>query len=185
MRQFEGFLTHQECSGIISVVDRAAAALGVKNYLTALPLIIEEARLTDRLLSLRREISELVGLPVANQEPILATVYPEGAGYPDHLDSFRVEEGSVHTREMYECNMSHGGHRAHTALVYLNEDFSGGETEFPSLGLSVKPKVGMLVVWSNVKDGEADASMVHAARCVARGRKYVLVVYVREKEYTA
>lgn len=52
-----------------------------------------------------------------------------------------------------------------TAMVYLNEDFEGGTTDF-QFGPSVTPRQGMLLLFEH--------SMVHQGAPVHRGCKYVL-----------
>jgi prolyl 4-hydroxylase len=53
-------------------------------------------------------------------------------------------------------------------MIYLNDDFSGGETNFYALEvpyLSVKPVSGMVLVFVHHK--------LHEGAAVVRGRKYV------------
>ncbi len=61
-----------------------------------------------------------------------------------------------------------------TLVVYLNEDFVGGETEFPELDARVRPQRGMALVFQH--------RVLHRACEVERGAKYVLrtdVAYAR------
>ena len=53
-----------------------------------------------------------------------------------------------------------------TFMIYLNDDFSGGETAFLSYGCSAKPRVGTALLFQHLLDHEG---------CVVRsGVKYVL-----------
>ncbi|MDP6099662.1 MAG: hypothetical protein QF566_05745, partial [Candidatus Thalassarchaeaceae archaeon] len=48
----------------------------------------------------------------------------------------------------------------------------GGETEFPELDLTVKPKKGMAVTWRDLhRDGSINYSTAHTAHPVRKGRK--------------
>jgi prolyl 4-hydroxylase len=53
-----------------------------------------------------------------------------------------------------------------TLVLYLNEDFEGGETAFPSLGLKIRPRRGEAVLFMQ--------SLPHEGAIVIRGRKYIL-----------
>ena len=186
MQEYENFVTSAECQKIISLIDNYVKELNIKNYISALPLILPDEKLNQILAKLKKEISNIASSPMTNLEPILATIYPVNSEYKEHHDSFYIEENSFYTKEMYECNMSHGGQRTKTALLYLNHDFEGGQTEFPKHNLSINPKAGKLVLWDNVDhDNQVNKDMVHAAKVVTKGTKYVLVVYIREKEYKA
>ena len=69
-------------------------------------------------------------------------------------------------------------------MIYLNDDFEGGETHFPSLNLVVKPKKGKLVIWDNVnEDGSLDFNSLHAGLPVKKGFKYIAVIWIRENKF--
>ena len=53
-----------------------------------------------------------------------------------------------------------------TLVVYLNDDFDGGETEFPELDVQVRPATGLALLFQH--------RTLHRARAVARGAKFVL-----------
>ena len=184
MQEFENFFTTSECQEIISIVDNYVKELNIKNFISALPLFLPENKLNQALNKLKKEVSNITNLPFTNQESILATIYPINSEYKNHHDSFYIEENSIHTKDMFECNMSHGGQRIKTALLYLNDDFEGGETEFPKLNLFIKPKTGKLVIWDNVDNqNQVNHNMIHAAKKIIKGKKYVLVIYLREKDF--
>lgn len=53
-----------------------------------------------------------------------------------------------------------------TLMVYLNEAFEGGETEFPEQGRIIVPKTGMALLFQHM--------VLHAGNRVTRGTKLVL-----------
>lgn len=53
-----------------------------------------------------------------------------------------------------------------TFMVYLNDDFEGGETTFPPLDQVVEPRTGRMVLFQHAVE--------HAGEVVTRGTKYVL-----------
>ena len=64
--------------------------------------------------------------------------------------------------------------QSETIIVYLNDDFVGGETEFPVLGDKVKPKKGKLLVfppmWNYLHRGNPPLKPGYA--------KYFLMTYL-------
>lgn len=60
--------------------------------------------------------------------------------------------------------------RYFTVVCYLNDDFEGGHTSFPSLGSMVKPKAGQAIVFPS--------RYLHCAEPVTQGEKLVLITWV-------
>jgi len=74
------------------------------------------------------------------------------------------------------------GQRSTTFLVYLNDGFEGGETDFPRLGFRHKGKRGDALVFTNLDaTGAADYDTVHAGLPTTRGEKWLLSQWVRTK----
>ena len=62
-----------------------------------------------------------------------------------------------------------------TVLVYLRDVEKGGETAFPHLGISIKPRKGLALVWNSMnKHGECEPLSLHKASKVVRGHKFIL-----------
>ena len=80
---------------------------------------------------------------------------------------------------------SRGGQRLWTALVYLNDGFEGGETHFPRLDYSVKPRLGRLLVFQNTYRGSDIKHDLaeHAALPVISGEKYAFNLWFRERKF--
>ena len=78
---------------------------------------------------------------------------PEGGGY--HV--FHHEDGSYN-----EAN------RTATWMIYLNEDFEGGETEFFYQKRRIKPTTGTVVIWP------AGYTHTHRGNLVLKGTKYIV-----------
>jgi hypothetical protein len=77
-------------------------------------------------------------------------------------------------REHYDGGTGVG--RAVSALVYLNNDYEGGEIEFVNFGVKVKPEPGMLILFPS------NYAYRHIAHTVTRGVKYNLVTWIRDRE---
>lgn len=64
--------------------------------------------------------------------------------------------------------------RIMSSVLYLNDDFVGGETEFVNFGVAVKPEAGMLVLFP------ANFAYAHVAKPLLSGTKYAVVSWFRE-----
>jgi len=62
-----------------------------------------------------------------------------------------------------------------SALVYLNDDYEGGELEFPNFGIKIKPEPGMLILFPS------NFAYSHIAHPVLSGTKYALVTWIRDQ----
>ena len=90
--------------------------------------------------------------------------YPVGGHYKGHNDG---EHFNYETRQWEACMP-----RDVSFLFYLNDEYGGGELEFYDLGLTIKPKKGMMIAFPSYKDF---AHMVHP---VTWGHRYTLVSWV-------
>lgn len=65
--------------------------------------------------------------------------------------------------------------RLFTTVIYLNDNFEGGATEFPTTGDVIHPKQGKLVIWKNLIAGKSNPKALHSGNPVTKGTKYILV----------
>lgn len=75
-----------------------------------------------------------------------------------------------------------GPQRLWTAVLYLNDGYSGGELVFPYKQKAFVPKQGDLVCWPNV-DGKRKVlkDMDHCSMTIFNGTKYIAVFLYTEK----
>jgi hypothetical protein len=66
--------------------------------------------------------------------------------------------------------------RAISAICYLNNDYSGGEIEFPNFKVKIKPESGMLILFPS------SYPYAHIAHPVTDGVKYCLVTWIRDRQ---
>ena len=97
-------------------------------------------------------------------EPVQFLGYPPGGHYKAHNDG---ESFNYETRQ-WERLMD----RDVSFLFYLNDQYGGGELEFPDLGLTIKPKKGMMIAFPSYKD------FAHKVHPVTWGHRYTLVSWV-------
>jgi len=101
--------------------------------------------------------------------------YAPGEEFKRHYDFFdSAIQG--HMRELEK-----GGQRVATFLVYLNDDFEGGETEFPRLDWRYKGRKGdALLFWNVDPSGAPDPRTLHAGLPTTRGEKWLFSQWLRE-----
>lgn len=119
-------------------------------------------------------INTITQLPFSNSESLQILKYEPGQYYKIHHDARQDEEHNLQ------------GTRILTAFVYLNEVEDGGETTFPDLGLSVKPKLGSMILWPSVKDSDptiVDLRTVHQADSVTKGIKYGVNIWYHMRDF--
>ena len=127
---------------------------------------------------LRNMVSEYISMPLENMEGTHIVKYEIGGEYKTHHDFFHPGEN------YFAGEVKRGGQRAKSALVYLNDDFTGGETDFPKVSTTIKPKSGKIVVWTNLNpDGSLDYNSLHAGLPVLTGTKYIAVIWIRENKF--
>lgn len=66
--------------------------------------------------------------------------------------------------------------RAISALVYLNDDYEGGEIEFVNFNVKIKPQAGMMILFPS------NYAYKHVAHPVLSGIKYNLVTWIRDRQ---
>ena len=97
-------------------------------------------------------------------EPVQFLGYPVGGHYKAHNDG---ESFNYETRQWEKCM-----DRDVSFLFYLNDQYGGGELEFCDLGLTIKPKRGMMIAFPSYKD------FAHRVHPVTWGHRYTLVSWV-------
>ena len=112
----------------------------------------------------REHVAPRYNCQFKSYEPVQLLGYPVGGHYKGHNDG---ESFNYETRQ-WEPIMP----RDVSFLFYLNDQYGGGELEFYDLGLTIKPKKGMMIAFPSYKDF---AHMVHP---VTWGHRYSLVSWV-------
>jgi hypothetical protein len=120
-------------------------------------------------------ISAVCRIPVDNFDGPTALHYAVGEEIKDHHDYVNPNIPN------YDTEIATRGERLITFLIYLNDDYDGGETAFPLLNVSHKGKRGHGLSFVNtLPNGKPDKRSVHAGRPPTRGEKWLLSQFVRE-----
>jgi hypothetical protein len=132
------------------------------------------------LLLLRARASALIKLPTAFMEPPRVFHYARGQEIKAHYDRCGDEV------EGYGEAGGYLGDRVVTFILYLNDDFEGGDLEFPKVGLRFKGAKGDAVYFAHVDlAGKPDPLSLHAGLKVSRGEKWVLSQWIHDRPFGA
>jgi prolyl 4-hydroxylase len=156
--EYNNFLTPQECDTLISLGEsgnlRAGRIHGSKlGYRKAKVRWFNDHPLVEKI---KDEVSKLSNLPLENQEDFHFVKYEPNGEYKPHYDG-----------------------RCKTALIYLNNTYKGGQTNFPNINRVIKPEVGKLIIWDNIDEfGKNDPESFHEGLPVEFGNKYIAVIWI-------
>ena len=120
-------------------------------------------------------MSACLGVPLRQFEALTVLHYDEGEEITDHYDFVDPHLPS------YSQEIAEQGDRVVTFLVYLNDDYQGGETAFPRLDISHKGSRGEGIFFVNSDHGRADTRTLHAGRTPVGGEKWIVSQFVRDR----
>jgi predicted 2-oxoglutarate/Fe(II)-dependent dioxygenase YbiX len=84
-------------------------------------------------------------------------------------------ENGTHYKQHHDCGGLHKD-RVVSILIYLNDDYVGGELEFPLFNVKYKPKAGDIILFPS------NYTFSHIAHPVTEGTKYCVVSWMRYGE---
>lgn len=165
----DGVYTASECRDFIDLIERSSPQLATNN-----PLYRDQDRVIrddpavaeDLFRRLRPHLPERMGdlRLISLNDRLRFYRYRPGQRFHSHMDHWYQPNPRQIT--------------LHTVLVYLNEDFTGGETAFhEQLERVVTPRAGMVAIFQH--------KLTHEGRPVLRGTKYAIrsdVIYGGEED---
>jgi prolyl 4-hydroxylase len=172
--QLPEFLTSSECDYLrqlaaptlqpAQIVDPHSGALRPdpvrRARSAAFPLVAENPVLH----AINRRIAVATGTRWEQGEPLQVLAYRPGEEYRLHSDALP----------------GGGNQRALTFLVAVNDDYEGGKTSFPALGIAWRGRKGDALAFRNIEaDGEPASAARHAGNPVKRGEKFILSRWIR------
>ncbi|HXC54237.1 MAG TPA: 2OG-Fe(II) oxygenase [Rhizomicrobium sp.] len=128
------------------------------------------------LVLLRTRIARATALDAGDMEPAMVLHYAVGQQFAPHFDFIDPESPALRP------GIARHGQRVATFLLYLNDDFAGGETDFPDLGWRHKGRKGdALLFWNALPDNQPDRTTRHAGVAPTHGEKWLLSQWLRRR----
>lgn len=129
------------------------------------------------MLLLRIRISGVTSIPISHMEPPQIFHYSVGQEIKAHYDFLYDGRGGYGREGKYQ------GDRLATFLMWLNDDYEGGELEFTKVGYRCRGKSGDGVFFASQRDGKPDKQSLHAAKPVSKGEKYILSQWIHDRPF--
>lgn len=126
------------------------------------------------VLIMRERMAAVTRIPPTAMENTAVLHYSIGQQFRRHYDFLQPHLAS------HAEDLARRGQRILTFLVYLNEGYEGGETEFPLLDIKYKGRKGDALCFRNVMpDGSPDRQTLHAGLAPTAGEKWLLSQWIR------
>jgi|EP01033_Poteriospumella_lacustris_P015932 prolyl 4-hydroxylase len=185
---FENFVSDDEAEALIRTIGRweRSTDSGSMNEFGEAGRVLSQGRTSSngwctgecerhpKVRRVLRKIEEVTGVPSQNYESFQVLKYELNQFYRTHHD-YGAEDVNL------AC-----GPRILTFFLYLSDVEEGGETSFPSLGISVKPKKGRALLWPSTLDTDPEAQDMrtfHEARPVITGTKFAANSWIHLFDY--
>jgi hypothetical protein len=114
--------------------------------------------------------SELYDEPITLDKKFLYVVHPTGTYIDPHTDILDIHDNDYENESLDEQLRRFpylwSGHCS--VLVYLNDEYEGGELYFPDLDFGIRPKKGMLIAFPG------NLYYTHGVAPVTSGTRYTL-----------
>jgi prolyl 4-hydroxylase len=118
--------------------------------------------------AINRRLALATATDVDQREALYVIRYVPGEEYRPHFDALP----------------GLANQRAQTAICYLNDDYEGGATSFPELGIRVRGAAGDVLMFTNIdREGRPDPRVRHAGEVVARGIKWIATRWIRQRSH--
>lgn len=194
--EYEDFLTKEECESLIKfargkvleskVVCKDGVHCFNKDVRTSRNAFVNDESHAS-VEKITKKVEEIMGMHRKYFEDLQIVHYQKGQLYTEHFDAcpeMNIKDCDTHVLT--------SGQRYATFLIYLNDDFEGGETCFPKRIRSdgtcndldtykVKPKQGKAVLFFNLNpDGvSVKPESLHAGLPPTRGEKWMCNKWIR------
>jgi len=128
-------------------------------------------------LVMQARMSVCTGQPFRHFEASTVLHYEVGQAIHNHFDFVDPDAPD------YAMQIQTQGQRVITFLLYLNDNYEGGETAFPLLGMAHKGQAGEGMYFVNaLPDGGPDTRTLHAGVSPTRGEKWVVSQFIRNRQ---
>lgn len=189
LRVFDSFCSAEECDWLIRLL--GAQLQRAQIYDNAAQLAHSPTRTNSEanfllgamdmvVCRIRDRIAAASGIAPEYFEVAKVLHYTPGQAFTRHIDYFEPRTPAL------ADEIARNGQRVATFLIYLNDDYEGGETEFLDVGVRYKGRKGDALMLANVDaSGEPDRMSAHAGQPTTRGEKWVLSQWIRSSPINA
>jgi hypothetical protein len=105
-----------------------------------------------------------------------AKITQKPLNHMEYLQFLKYNKGG-YFKEHYDPEINYKSDtndRIYTIIIYLNDDFEGGETYFKNINISIKPKKGKAVIFKSLdENGNILKKSLHQGSEVTSGTKYM------------
>jgi prolyl 4-hydroxylase len=178
---FRNFLSEHECQEILSTSlnfsrSRGSDPITAQGHIvkertssTARPDQHWENKIKTKIYDKIKFRFENHSFSVDHLENLQMQLYEHHQEYKPHFDFFNSDESTITEND-----------RIATAIIYLNEEFSGGETWFPRLDITIKPETGKMLYFEYKYSRDINTLTEHAGCPVLDGEKFIITSWIRE-----
>ena len=176
------FLNQRECELLITKIDADAQPStlykGTEQAGFRTSFSCNLSRWDPEVERIEKRMSAVLGIQNDFAETMQGQRYSVGQEFKAHHDFFHPSQ------DYWLKEGPTGGQRSWTAMIFLNLPEDGGATEFPKIGVGIRPMPGMMLIWNNVKpDGTLNYSTLHAGTPVISGVKYIITKWYRQHNW--
>lgn len=174
-----GFLSHEDCLYLIKISENNFSDSKViqgndafiidKNYRTSYSYSLDDNDIIVK--KIRNKVSKMLNKKVSCIESLQIVRYLPGQEFKEHHDWFNPDYSSEIKNQ-----------RQFTIFCYLNDDLTGGETNFPKINKQFSPSKGDALLWKNCNDfSDCNNLTLHQGKPPIQGIKYGLNIWIRFK----
>jgi len=179
---YENFITDKQCEYILKKAENIYEVSCIGHGRTSdEPLVDLNIRTSyvawlpkdDKVIkNIILKVCKLTKMNFKNVEELQVVKYEKGGFYKTHYDDSISKKNENRT------------YRVFTFLMYLNDDYTGGETKFPKINFTVQPKKNSAVFFHNLDNSKLyfNEYSLHGGLPVKEGTKYVANIWIRDSE---
>lgn len=156
-----------ETGGIEWIVDKKMRDTQIVDYEPLQPKIIDLFKQT-----VKEVINPFYGVEISQSEVPQLLSYGVGGHYKPHIDGeslWKTPEGELIWKKSIDRDLS--------IVMYLNDDFEGGDFIFPELKVRVRPEPGMMICFPS------NHHYRHGVEPVTKGQRYSIVCWAQVKGF--
>ncbi len=179
---YQAFLSYTDCKMLIDKIDAEAVpstlykGTEIDGFRTSSSCNLN--RWDADIARLEKRMSDVLGIDNSYAETMQGQRYYKGQEFKAHHDFFHPAQS------YWQKEGVSGGQRSWTAMIFLNEPEQGGATEFPHLGIGIRPATGMMLIWNNANlDGTLNYKSLHTGTPVIAGEKHIITKWYRQNNW--